>query len=802
VSTPDAWEVALALPVDGSFTYSAPEGVEICFGQAVKVPFGPRSVTGYVLGPATEIPETIRPIERVLDPEPAIDSGQLAFFRWAAGYYRAGLGEMIAASLPVAYRASSRTVHHPTEGGIEALAQEAVPTGPLAILLREVIASPGRTRRGLMRRLTDELDAGEVKRSIQALRRRDWIHVVQEETGGIGAGVTVIELVDPDLEPTGGARMRGVLVRLVESEGAMDLAVLVALEGEGARSAVKRLEAKGLVRRSVREDRTAAAFDCLVDRKPAPTLNAHQEAAVAGVGPKGVYLVHGVTGSGKTEVYLRAAARVLKEGKQVLILVPEIALTPLLTGRVKARFGEQVAVLHSALTPTQRLREWRRIRAGEADIAIGARSALFAPMSRLGLIVVDEEHESSFKQDDGVRYHARDLAVVRAQLAGCPVLLGSATPSLESWQNGQDRRYTVLELPERATPRPLPTIELIDMRGQPRKEPLSDELLTALDKTLGPGPAQAVVLYNRRGFAPVVECPGCGAHYDCPSCGVGMVYHQKLGKIRCHYCGFHRRFQAGCPECGDELSVLGHGTERIEAILRERYPDVGIARLDADTTATKGSLHTILERFRTGETRLLVGTQLVAKGHDFPNVQLAAVVGIDHVLMLPDFRSAERTHSLVTQLAGRAGRGEAPGHVIVQTRHPDHFVFRELAHPSLHGFYAQEARQRRILGYPPFARLVMVRVEGVDRGAAWDHAQHMAAALRRSAEPHAGAVDVMGPTPAPLSRLVGRWRFQIILRGRVVPTFRAWLAKDAPLPRQGHPKGVRVRIDVDPHNLL
>ncbi|MDP6933602.1 MAG: primosomal protein N', partial [Myxococcota bacterium] len=368
---------------------------------------------------------------------------------------------------------------------------------------------------------------------------------------------------------------------------------------------------------------------------------------------------------GKTEVYLRTAETVLAREKQVVVLVPEIALTPQLTGRFRSRFGDRIAVLHSGLTPPQRLREWRRIRAEEAGIVVGARSALFAPFRRLGLIIVDEEHDASYKQDDGVRYNARDLAVVRGHLEGCPVVLGSATPSLESWQNAQLDRYTRLKLPSRATPRPVPEIRVLDRRQPTRSREqasgaadagdpgiFAPEVASALEAVIQ-SQGKAIVLYNRRGFAPVVQCSGCGGHYTCPTCGVGMVYHQRRARVNCHYCGFYRHFRDLCPECGGTIELLGHGTERVEMALTSLLEGVNIARMDADTTASRGSHQRILDGFRKGDTQVLVGTQMVAKGHDFPNVHLAIVLGVDHLLGMPDFRCAERTFSLVTQLAGR-----------------------------------------------------------------------------------------------------------------------------------------------------
>lgn len=805
-------EVSVPLPVPEPFTYTVPRDLELGVGHVVIVPFGGRKTAGYVTAIPDAAPEGVelRPVERLLDPTPAFDEGQLSFFRWIAEYYLAPLGRVIATALPVAYRAKSRVVFVPTDRGIEALAQESV-DGEESQVLREVVSRPGKTRRGLHRTLYEELDSKRVDKALDALVRHGHLRTEVQEVKEPGARIKTVELAEgyDDQVNLGGARMRGVVRRLVEADGIADLDELVRLEGQGARDAVRRLVVRGIVRLGEREDRHAVDEAGLAEgaKKAPPTLNAAQQAAFDAIreAEAETCLLFGVTGSGKTEVYLRAAAECLERDRQVLVLVPEISLTPLLTGRFRARFGDEVAVLHSGLTAVERLREWRRIRAGQARVAVGARSALFAPFRRLGLVIVDEEHDDSYKQDDGVRYHARDLAVVLGKMNKCPVVLGSATPSMESWQNGQDGRYKVLSLPYRATPRPVPEIELVDMRGRGTDKALAAELVEALKETLAKG-AKAIVLFNRRGYAPTVECPGCGAHYSCPSCGIELVYHQRRRRLDCHYCGFHRRFQSDCPACSTPFEVRGHGTERVEEELRAEFPDVGIARMDADTTASRGSHGRILERFRKGEVQLLVGTQLVAKGHDFPDVLVAAVVGVDHILMLPDFRSAERTHALVTQLAGRAGRGTTTGRVIVQTRHAEHFVFRQLGEASqnleLESFYDEESASRRVLAYPPFTRLVLLRIEGADRNATVDVASDLARSLRKSIGQNRGRIEVLGPTPAPLTRLVGRWRYQVVLRGRHVPAFRQWLGQVAPLFQRSPGSGVRLHVDVDPRNLM
>ncbi len=806
-------EVAVPVPVDRPFTYRIPPQLDVQVGHAVLVPFGRRRMTGYVVGllAHTDIPASkIKDIQRLVDPTPAIDGQQLALCRWAAEYYLSGLGEVIATALPTSYRGASRRVFLASEAGIEAVAAGGLDDSLRMSVLREVVARPGRTRSGLERGLRGEAEAEAVARALDALERDGMVVTEQRESNGPKGLKQVARMTvtaDDVALLTKGARMREVLAALVESGCAAPVHDLVDRLGPGARPALRRLAEKGLVEIVEEEDRRAVDdVGLLPPPGPPPTPNADQQAALDAIAAteRGAVLIHGVTGSGKTEVYLQAARRVLDAGRQVLVLVPEIALTPQLLGRFRSRFGARVAVLHSGLAAGERLREWRRIRAGDATVAVGARSALFAPFADLGLVIVDEEHDDSYKQDDGVRYHARDLAVVRGLLSECPVVLGSATPSLETWENARRGRYTRVLMPRRATPRAVPSVELVDLRGQPGQTVLSSELSDALTATMEQG-GQAIVLFNRRGFAPVVECPGCGAHFTCPSCGIGMVLHKKQGRVSCHYCGFQRSYDSRCRTCGDTFAELGFGTERVVEALEEALPGVSVGRMDADTTAVKGAHARILETFRAGHTRVLVGTQLVAKGHDFPNVHLAGVVGVDNILSLPDFRSAERTYSLVTQLAGRAGRGGTAGRVIVQTRQPEHFVFRELQRPpgeDLDAFFREEARQRGVLGQPPATRLVLLRVEGASRQGTWDAARERTDHLRRHVGRGRGIEQVLGPTAAPMSRLVGRWRFQIILRGHDPRAIRQWLRTHrADLMSPGR-KGVRFIVDVDPRSLL
>ncbi len=774
--------IAVPLPVFELYTWRGPP---LTPGTPVRVPYGRRHLHGWVIAEAAACAVPTRGIEQVLG-APELDSEQLQFLRWIADYYLSPLGEVIAAAIPSGASARTRHVYRATTAGLDALAADP-PAGEPGTVLREVIAHRSITKTGLERRLYSEVT--HVDRALAALLE-DGLVVAEDEL------VAAIADTETWVEQVADASLAGLTPRAVKARTVLERllsgpAPLKELDREG----VRRLERAGVVRRFERRAEAPAVGPVSAP----PPLNAEQQVAVAAVNGPGVWLLHGVTGGGKTEVYLALAEKTLAEGRQVLFLVPEIALTPQLTSRVRARFGERVAVLHSALTAAERRKEWHRLRAGEASVAVGARSAIFAPIHQLGLVVVDEEHDDSYKQDDGVRYHARDLAVVRGRVASAAVVLGSATPSLESWENARSGRYTLLSIRERATARKVPQLSVIDMRQEAKvdgREPMiSATVREAVADALAAG-GKAILLYNRRGYATFVECAGCGQAYRCPSCEVAMVYHQGASRLDCHYCGFFRTFSKDCPKCGGELSVLGKGTERVEEAVIEAFPGVSVARMDADTTSERGSHARILDRFRDGEVQLLVGTQIVAKGHDFPDVHVAAVLGVDHILGMPDFRSAERTFSLVTQLCGRAGRGAVAGRVFLQTHHPEHPVFSCIG--NMDAFAERETHYRRVLGYPPYSRLVLVRFEAEDRPDARLAAEAFVKSARQLAAEYID-VDVLGPAVATLPRLVGRWRYQVVLRGKNTASFRHFLLA-------GHrswrpPPRVRMIVDVDPRQL-
>ncbi|HYU25716.1 MAG TPA: primosomal protein N', partial [Thermoanaerobaculia bacterium] len=528
------------------------------------------------------------------------------------------------------------------------------------------------------------------------------------------------------------------------------------------------------------------------------------DAVRAALGTFQPFLLEGVTGSGKTEVYVEVMRDVVRRGEQALLLVPEISLTPVFAARLKQRFGERIAILHSSLSASERFDQWWRARRGEVDVAIGPRSALFVPFQRLGIVVVDEEGDGAYKQDETPRYNARDLAVVRAQLRGIPVVLGSATPSLESRENAARGKYTLLRMTKRVEARPLPEADVIDLRKEKAEKEdkgfviFSGSLKSALRGVFDAG-EQVIILINRRGYAPYLLCRECGNDFRCRDCSVTMTVHRRAALLLCHYCGLRRPLPSKCPLCGGEvLQPIGFGTEKVEERFRREFPDIAVEVLDRDSTRKKGELVRILDRFRSQTTQALIGTQMLSKGHHFPNVTLTAVLSADSILGYPDFRSAEKTFYLLTQVAGRSGRGAKRGKVLIQTAFPTHYAIQHALRHDYEAFFESEIQFRRTFHYPPVTAMIAILFRGEKlpdvESAALDSGRRLEEAIR----PVAGA-RIQGPAPAPLARIKGVWRYQILLRSPQ----RAGLRKAVESVMVGKKfKGVDVAIDVDPINIL
>lgn len=783
-----AVDVALPLPVQSAFSYRVPgEGPLPERGVRVVVPFGARRVIGMVTGPSATPPESLKDVLDVVDEAPLPPPPLLDLVDWMAGYYLAPPGECCRLIVPPAGIRASRAVARLRDGALaEGTVADALRAGPVPVST-------------LAHRLGKD-PAGQLAR----LRRANLVDVAQDLRAQGFRSVRMAVLAEGGGAPPGGAAQRAVLERLREAGGRLAVADLVR-DRPSWRGAVQRLAAGGAVR--IEEERTVRTPDVLeggTARVLEPTADqagvlAEILPAVSGGGYV-PFLLHGVTGSGKTEVYFRAAEAALAGGRSALLLVPEIALTPLLVRAASARFGSEVAVLHSELSMGERHDQWWRIREGEARVVIGARSAVFAPLTEVGLIVVDEEHEGSYKQDESPRYHGRDVAVMRARLEGATVVLGSATPSLESHRNALRGKYRRLVLGRRIGSQGAPRVEIVDRRavlkagGDPI---LTPPLLSALGETLARR-EQALLLLNRRGYATSLLCRECGQQASCPNCSVLLTLHQRGHRVLCHYCGHQSNAPAACGSCrGAYLVLAGYGTEKVVEAVKAAVPQARVDRLDRDRASRRGEVARVLASFEAGEIDVLVGTQMIAKGHDFPRVTLVGVVDADVGLGLPDFRSAERTFQLLTQVSGRAGRAELAGLVILQSHLPDHYALELACAQDYDTFYVREMEFRQTMGYPPTTALVNVIVRSRDPQEGAQAADRLARRLRQDA---ARQYRVLGPASAPLARLRQEHRFQVLLKGNRGAMREA--VRRALVEAYGALRWPGIAVDVDPISVM
>jgi primosomal protein N' (replication factor Y) (superfamily II helicase) len=814
-------DVSLPVPLDQSFTYALPETLRhrVRTGCRVLVPFGARKLTGVVLrihdsrppGAHDRPTSATREVLRLLDEEPALDDELLKLGRWISEYYCAPLGETLRAMTPLAGDVRRGKIYSLTKSGRDAARQlhlEQSDTDDSSVEILRLLDARPLSASYLMKKFARAVPV------LRSLEKRGWVEVedVAAERDPLRAGSARLRaefIARPASRDTTRDTSRDQRERLHEddppatrdpsrdqaalapgerlhadespapkltkterellaylelhpgSHNLVDLELAVAKASPAARS---------LARHNLVHLTQEPVVTAPIPTRPPVTLNPHQQDAYDQIRASGdahqfkVFLLQGVTGSGKTEVYLRAIETAMAQGKGALMLVPEIALTPAVAGQFHHRFGRRVAILHSAFHDSERAQEWRRIRSGEASVVVATRSGVFAPVRNLGLIVVDEEHDQSYKQQETPRYHGRDVAVVRARAAGATVILGSATPSIESRYNADRGKYTRLLLPERIEQRPMARVDLIDMRQEfleTRKQAtFSRALVDAVTERLENG-EQTMLLLNRRGFSSFVACRACGARCECINCSVTLTYHRRDRRLLCHYCNYAARVPDRCPKCDSEyIQFVGTGSERLEDELHGAFPRARIARLDRDTVGAKRDYETILAAFRDGSFDILVGTQMIAKGHDIPNVTLVGIVSADIGLGLPDFRAAERTFQLLTQAAGRAGRGETPGIVLIQTINPDHYAVRCAAAQDYEAFYAKELEFRRMMSYPPFGVMANIIV----RGARQEEASERSAALARLIGPAPEGVRVMGPAAAALARLKNEYRYQMLLK--------------------------------------
>ncbi len=809
--------VALPVPLRTTFTYAMPEAMRetVQPGSRVFAPFRKKSLVGVVVDFPEKAPEgtKIREITKSLDSVPALTPKLIELAQWIAGYYLAPLGEVFRAMLPPVTELKTQRQIVLTEAGREAA--ESLSGGELSHGLTAEEA-------GFLARLNGkkgELPLGRASKfgadgaALRRLQRRGLIEIRESLQGRKRKTQHVIAWkgAGGEVEQRYGEKEEKVRALLETERGPLPMPQLLKL-AQISRAVIERMLRQGLLE-SWEEpiDPAEDPFDTGYE-PPAHELNEEQERAMKAIrarfelGEFGVLLLHGVTGSGKTEVYLRAVQETLARGKTAIVLVPEIALTLWIGRQCRAWFGakfEGVAVLHSALSDVERAREWWRVRNGEARVVVGTRSAVFAPLKNLGLIIVDEEQENSYKQEETPRYHGRDVAIMRAKMEGAIALLGSATPSLESYHHARSGKYELLTLASRVADRSLANVEVVDLREEFQQthqtSPISAALHAGIQECLTAG-TQALVLINRRGYSWSVLCRSCGASVQCANCSISMTYHKSRNRLECHYCGSAQQAPKQCPKCGSQyVYFFGEGSEHLEERLRKEFPGARIARLDRDTARTKRQYQETLGAFASGALDILVGTQMLAKGHDFQRVTLVGVVSADSSLSLPDFRAAERTFQLLTQVAGRAGRGELPGRVLIQTYYPEHYAIQDAVQQDYAAFFERELHFRRMMAYPPFTSLanVIVRDASLEKAIRWSRQ------LSEYFSPQDGKeARILGPAAAPLARLKKEHRFQFLLKSPKRSVLTKLLSGAMAYCDAKEIPQTAVLVDMDPLSLL
>ncbi|MBV9613705.1 MAG: primosomal protein N' [Acidobacteriaceae bacterium] len=799
-------DVALPVPLDRLFTYALPADLRESAreGCRVRVPLGSRTLTGVLVRMHNDPPEQeAREVRKLLDEEPVLDAELLTLGRWISEYYCAPIGEVVKGMLPLAGEVRRTTMYCLSDAGRDVarqLTMEAAAAEPALSVLR-LLEERARPIEYLAKHVPG------ARQALQALLKRRWVTAEerQEERDPLRASAErlMAQFVRRPPEETKLRKDERELLAFLELHPGPHQVAALSKFVKKASEAARSLARHELIRV---ETETFPAAGSLA--QPVAVLNGAQEEALRAIRTAlqanrfQSFLLQGVTGSGKTEVYLRGIEAVLAMGKNALLLVPEIALTPAVAGQFFQRFGKQVAILHSAFADAERAEQWRRVRSGQARVVVGTRSGVFAPIRNLGLIVIDEEHDGGYKQQETPRYHGRDVALVRAKEAGAIAILGSATPSVETRYNAEQGKHTLLLLPERIAQRPLPGVEIIDMREEfletKRQEIFSRKLLEEMQQRIA-NHEQTILLLNRRGFSSFMVCRACGERLQCTNCSVVLTHHRGDRRMLCHYCGYAEKVPVECPKCGsDHIQFLGTGSERVEDELHRRFPEARIARLDRDSASAKGAYERILQAFREGEIDILTGTQMIAKGHDVPNVTLVGVVLADIGLSMPDFRAAERSFQLLTQAAGRAGRGEIPGRVVVQTLNPDHYAVRFAARQDYEDFYKKEIEFRKWLHYPPFSVLANVLV----RAERQEEALRMATQLEFVLNPAPPGIRVVGPAQAPILRLKNEFRYQILLKAATRPRLREVLNNVRSFAEREKWHATALVMDVDPISLM
>ena len=798
--------VALNIPANKLFTYGVPADLDkqIVIGKRVFVPFGRRKRTGFIIEINKSCSlEKVKSISEVLDEEPLFSEHDLKFYQWIANYFMYPLGKALAEIIPAGAEKKDflwitplpliKDISlPPTQKKLLELLQQY----PQGIALNHLAKISGlKNVSPIIYNLHSAglLQIDEKQKNQLAVRKEKF------------ASINFSKIDEAKL-----TRKQEELVSFLRDRETMALDDLIGQSGTSS-AIIKRLQDKGIITLSENEKIRTANIESLIGQQEIKiVLNSQQEKVLREISrhlDKKAFtpiLLHGITGSGKTEVYLHAIAEVLKNDGKAIYLVPEIALTPQLISRIQGRFDhEQIAILHSGIAESVRYDQWRQIKRGQIKLVIGARSALFAPLPDLRLIIVDEEHDASYKQDDRLCYHARDLAVLKAKLHHAVVVLGSATPGIRTYYNAENKKYHHLEIPQRVNDKPLPKIEIIDMKAQMEtqgKAPiLSDALIAAIEMTLA-RKEQVLLFLNKRGFDTFLVCADCGYNFRCPNCAVSLKNHAAEGVIKCHYCNYTQKAMPVCPTChGSRILSYGTGTQKLEAEIRKLFSEARIQRMDSDTTQTKGAQEKILQKLWQREIDILVGTQMITKGHDFPFITLVGVISADTSLNMPDFRAGERTFQQLTQVAGRGGRGTSPGRVIIQTFNPQHYALVHVQNHDYKSFYEEEIAFRKDLRYPPFSRIINLRLSATKKETLWDQAKLLGKMAKKLSSPYGNKVEIIGPAESPLAKIKGRWRWQMLLKSENANALHQ-LARE--LLHKTEKSTVKITVDVDPENFM
>jgi len=799
-------DVALNIPSDKTFTYEVPAELrdEIETGKRVFVPFGNKKRTGFIVGIKQSCDlKNIKSINEILDDEPLFSKSDLDFYQWIANYFMYPLGKTLAELIPsgVEKKDFFWVTPVPIKADInlppvQKKLLQFLQQYPQGIALKSICKISGLKN---VSSIAGKLQSAgllliEKKQSKQLSPLSEKIVSLEE------GRITDIKLTDKQKK----------LVEFIKKTGDISLNNLIDRSNISG-AVIKRLQGKGIINLTDKEKTRKASFDSRIGQnKNRIILNNQQEQLL-----KEIYsyleknafvpiLLHGVTGSGKTEIYLKAIEKVFRNNGSAIYLVPEIALTPQLISRIAGRFDKsKIAVLHSGIAESVRYDQWRQIKRGLINLVIGTRSALFAPMHNLKLIIVDEEHDSSYKQDERLCYNARDMAILKAKMSHAVAITGSATPGVHTYFNAQTKKYQYLELPERVDEKPMPMVDIVDMKEQKEKSGkvpiLSDALIDAIKETLG-NKEQALLFLNKRGFDTFLVCADCGYNFRCPNCAVSLKNHPAEGVIKCHYCDYSIKSLPLCPSCkNSRILSYGTGTQKLEKEIENIFPQARVQRMDSDTTSKKGTQEIILQALEAREIDILIGTQMITKGHDFPFITLVGVISADTSLNMPDFRAAEKTFQLITQVAGRGGRGDAPGKVIIQTFNPQHYALKHAQNHDYKSFYEEEIESRKALRYPPFGRIINLRISSIKKDLVVEEAHKLGKLANKLNVKYGNAAEIIGPAESPLTKIRGRFRWQMLIKGTDISALHK-IAAD--IIKANKNSQMKITADVDPENFM